>query len=744
MICVSSSLPSCLIVSHSALDMVSVQLLTSPPITLCCIYIPPNCSSCYFASALNALEDILSNHQHVIIVGDFNLPNINWLSLSSHSPSSGLLCDFLFKYNLTQMIHHATHSKGNILDLLITNIDHLISNIHITPSRGHISSDHFHISHEVTLNSHHHQNVSRYVLDYSKGDYDALNAYFLDTDFSFCFSSDVDAIWQQLKAHLIHGCSLYIPKVRIKAHNAPKWFNSTIRHHLNCVHSLRRRTKHSPTPYLTNKLATLEQSLQDLMLYTKTQYEANLFNDYVNNQRAIYRHLNSINKSSHIPQQVRFENYTASTPLDKANLFNEYFHSVYGPPSTSPYTPTTDSSPTESINTFTIQEDEVYNILSTLDPYKAMGIDQISPRLLKSCAVSLCGPLTLLFQKCITLGCIPDEWKQHVITPLFKRKGDPTNATNYRPISLLCSVSKVLERLIFNQIYKHIHPFISIKQFGFVQNRSCLQQLLSTISIIYHNYSSNKQTDIIFLDFCKAFDSIPHAELLYKISKMGITGELWSWFKSYLSGRSQVVRLNGSCSSSLPVTSGVPQGSILGPLLFVIFINDLPHSVQSATALLFADDTKCIKHINSTSDSNLLQNDLNTLADWCSRWKLSFNSSKCKLLRVFPPNRTLSSHTYIINNHDIDNTPQHRDLGILLSNDILWEHNYADIISKAYKTFNFIRRSTTNSHSSHTKLSLYITLIRPKLLYCSQVWRPHRVKDIKILREYNVEPPSLF
>ena len=729
---VSSSLSSHLLISHSTIDLVVVQLLTSPPITLCCIYIPPSCSPDYFSSCLSALTDIITHHENVIILGDFNLPDINWPCLTSHSLSSDALCELIFEHNLTQLILKSTHSKGNILDLLITNIDHHISNLLITPCSKQLYSDHLFIFFDLLVNHYPPHRTTSYFLDYSKGDYLAFNDYLLELDYSFCTTMDINSAWNLLKSILSVGCSRYIPKVKINSHHPPKWFNSDIRHLLNRIHSLRRRINRSPTPYLSEKLSSLELSLQDLMTSTRTQFEASLFKDYSKNSKLIHRYLNMFTSSSAIPNQVHFNDKFATSSLDKADLFNHYFHSVYTPRSFSTVSTTnSDSSPIPTISTISVQEEEIFCILSSLDPSKAMGADKIGPKLLRSCASSLCHPLTLLFQRCINLSCIPSEWKIHSITPLFK-KGDPSSVTNYRPISLLCSVSKVLERLIFNHVSDHIFPHLSDKQFGFIPNRSCLQQLLSTFSIIYKNYSSHNQTDIIFLDFCKAFDTISHHLLLHKLQNFGITGNLFNWFCSYLSCRSQSVAIDGTFSSKLPVTSGVPQGSILGPLMFIIFINDLPDSVQSATPLLFADDTKCIKTVSSLHDTCLLQDDLSALTSWSSFWELAFNSSKCKLLRILPPNQTHHSANYSINNSIIDSNTLHRDLGILVSSDLTWDNHYSSIISKAYKSLYFIRRATSNSHSPYTKLSLYKSLTRPNILYCSQLWRPHKIKDIKL------------
>ena len=177
----------------------------------------------------------------------------------------------------------------NILDLVITNIDHLISNMHITPCISQLFSDHLFIFFDLSINYHPPHPTTSYFLDFSKGDYNAFNDYLLDTDYSFCTAMDIDSAWIHLKHILSIGYSRYIPKVKISSHHPPKWFNSDIRHLLNRVHSLRRRFKRSPTPQLSERLSSLEQSLQDLMTSTRIQFEASLFSDYSNNRKSIHR-----------------------------------------------------------------------------------------------------------------------------------------------------------------------------------------------------------------------------------------------------------------------------------------------------------------------------------------------------------------------------------------------------------------------------------------------------------------------
>ena len=227
---------------------------------------------------------------------------------------------------------------------------------------------------------------------------------------------------------------------------------------------------------------------------------------------------------------------------------------------------------------------------------------------MKFCATALYQPIYHLFMLSLSQHYISQEWRVHCITPIHK-SGDRSLVNNYRPISLLCTISKVLERIVYNAVSEFVTQSITA-QFGFIRKHSSLQQLLIFINNIM---SPSKHTDVLYLDFKKAFDSVAHNELLVKLWRFGITGNLWHWFRGYLLYRCQCVCVNNVTSGTLPVLSGVPQGSILGPLMFLIFVNDLPMSVSSSHLLLFADDTKCLKQIDNSEDCSALQQDLHNL-----------------------------------------------------------------------------------------------------------------------------------
>ena len=297
-------------------------------------------------------------------------------------------------------------------------------------------------------------------------------------------------------------------------------------------------------------------------------------------------------------------------------------------------------------------------------------------------------------------------------------------------MSLLCVLSKVLERLIYNSIIDPIRKYISTYQFGFVKGRSSLQQLLAYFNHIIVATDESASVDVMYLDLRKAFDSVSHTKLLYKLRTYGINGKLLNWLKSYLNDRQQCVRVGHTISCFLPVLSGVPQGSILGPLLFLLYINDLPSCLKSSIMYMFADDSKCMHVINSFNDTIKFQDDLNTIYQWSQTWNLKFNLSKTAFIQF--GNGSMSVTNYLLNGTVINKQSCTKDLGITVTSDISWSSHYKTIASKAYKMLGLIRRTFTSS-SVHAKKKLYISLVRSKLTYCSQLWRPQYIQDIVLL-----------
>ena len=373
----------------------------------------------------------------------------------------------------------------------------------------------------------------------------------------------------------------------------------------------------------------MKENFHDKLLTAKSEYEAELIHSAAGTKNSkIFEYIRSITGNCSIPRSVSYNSVVSCSDADSANLFNSNFHSIFTKSSFPTPNPDDLPSPTTFLGSISITETQVLNSLINLDPNKSMGAGNIGPKVKKThCALAIYEPLHHLFNLSLSQQVIPTEWKRHAITPIHK-SGNRSLVENYRPISLLCCVSKVLEFIVFNHISEFVVSNISVCQFGFVRHRSSVQQLLVSINSILHYLDGTikSHVDMIFLNFRKAFDSVSHNELLVKLWHIGITGDLWYWFRAYLTNRKQYVYINNYHSSLLPVISGVPQGSILGTQLFLVFINDLPDCVLNSTMLLFADDAKCSLTISSQSDCSLLHYDLDVLTVWSKHWNLFFMS----------------------------------------------------------------------------------------------------------------------
>ena len=444
----------------------------------------------------------------------------------------------------------------------------------------------------------------------------------------------------------------------------------------------------------------------------------------------LFKYLTSFTSKKDCRYPIFHDDAPVADPTIKANLFNRYFNSVFTrskfvlPPLNSLPTPS------EQLSSIEITSSDVFSVLNRLDVHKAQGPDGLHPAVLKGCAVALCDPLAHLFNVSVASGELPQEWKVHKIVPVPK-SANRSSVSNFRPISLLCTVSKVLEHIVYSHIIEFVRPKISRCQFGFLKQRSCLKGLLSSLSVVVDAIDQGSYCDAIFLDFRKAFDSIPHSELLFKVWRLGITGDFWFWLRSYLSYRTHYVDVEGHSSGSLPVISGVPQGSVLGPLLFLIYVNDLPQSILTSYPFLFADDTKLLSAIKGHSDSLALQEDLAFVEDWCSKWSLSLNPTKCVAMRFsLSTTNGVCQYQYHLNGVSVPNALAHRDLGVCITSQLSWSDHISNVCCKAYASLFLLRLVLPANVSPALFLKLYKVLVRSQLSYCSQIWRPVLIKDI--------------
>ena len=317
---------------------------------------------------------------------------------------------------------------------------------------------------------------------------------------------------------------------------------------------------------------------------------------------------------------------------------------------------------------------------------------------------------------------------------------DPTQATGYisslsrvRSISLTVLACKFMEHICASHINKFLANthILNSKQHGFRQGLSCQTQLIEAVNDWVCSLNSKRgaktcQITVALFDFSKAFDRVCHKRLLLKLDFYGIRGPMREWIDSFLQDRTQTVSIQGVKSSSIHVVSGVPQGSVLGPLLFLLFINDIDNNIQSPLRL-FADDTILYREIWSKDDHNIIQNDIQTLFKWSQTWKLDFNVTKCKVLTI-SNKKDPDKFNYTLNTDPLEHVDSHQYLGVTINSKLRWNTHVSAITAKATRTLNVIRRTLHPCHPEVKKVA-YMSLVRPKLEYSSAAWNPHTQND---------------
>ena len=468
------------------------------------------------------------------------------------------------------------------------------------------------------------------------------------------------------------------------------------------------------------------------------------------NPKQFWRFVNEkLKVNSGISPLDREDGTKATEDKDKASILNKYFASVFTKENMNNIP---DFYPNEfsngvSISDLRVTPEAVAKKLKELDPSKAQGPDKIPARVLKELSNELAYPISVLFNTSLETGELPDDWKSAEVIAIYKKKGKRSDPANYRPVSLTCILCKVLENIVRDLMVEHMdkQDLYSTSQHGFRKKRSCITQLLEVMDNFTYMILIEKgyDIDVVYLDFKKAFDSVPHERLLNKLSAYGIQGNILNWVRAFLSNRIQRVRVGCTTSPPENVTSGIPQGSILGPILFTIFINDLPDTIES-TCKIFADDTKIY---NTPSNSSTIQSDLEKLQTWSEKWQLGFNVTKCKALHVGKHNPAIS---YSMKNdgitQEILECEEEKDLGVTFDNQLNFNSHIDKAVSTAKRVLSMSKRAFKNLDKS-AMLTIYKALIRPHLEYGNIIWAPklkrHSIAIEKIQRKMTKLIPGI-
>jgi len=667
---------------------------------------------------------------NIILLGDFNFPRINWNNESTEDCLSRAFVDCLQRNYLTQVNFSPTR-KLNILDLVIVSNKDSVHKVKITEPLG--NSDHDTVSIDLIVPTKPINRVKRKIMLYSKGKFDDMNNDIAQMDWDTKLGvRSLEESWSIFKTTYEELCAKHIPSKTIKAgqRRNPPWLDT---------YDVRRKRKNKAELWknyqktmLTSDRIIFDKANKDYMsaVYkSQLNHERSLTEELKENPKRFYNHVRNFTKTDTTTEYLINDDGKQVTDKEMiAEEFSNFFASVMT--TCEPLKgnlPINTPKPNEVFHDIDISEAKIRKKLETLKLHKSSGPDNVHVNVLRRCP-AISKPLAILFRRSMENGYLPQDWRDANITPIHK-KGSRAHAKNFRPVSLTSQVAKLMEKLILDSLKEFIeaNKIISCEQHGFQSGCSCVTQLLECFNDWITNVDEKIGTDIIYLDFAKAFDRISHSHLLFKLEHYGIGGKMLSWIKSFLTDRRQRVVSQQAFSGWKNIISGVPQGALLSPILFLLFVNDLPEAVESKVKM-FADDTKLYREIVGTEDSAKLQQDLNHLAAWSKTWSMSFNASKCAVLKV----RNKSNYVYTMNGTEIAQETEQRDLGVIVSDDLKPRKHVESICSKVNRKTGLTKRCFKSREPDMIK-SIYTSVSRPVLEYASPIWSPWLQKEISLI-----------
>jgi len=707
-------------------------------------YRPPeydNNAWSYFSSLLSCIDSLCKNCDcNICIFGDFNLPYLCWDTLlvsGPHAKFHQAFLDSTTQLGLVQCVDQPTRCD-NILDLVLVNDPLLISSCVVRAPFG--NSDHETIEFNLVLPAvkptsgvSECQSDSKYCFNFKEADYNGLNVFLSGVDWlNVLCTDDVNSCMERFMDIFNEGINQFVPVRQVfDFNNSSKKY---IRKYPLFIRQLFRKKiaawrlyKHNKTEQLKIKYKAAEAKFSSAV----DSFNARKENDLINNGNlgAFYSYVNNklVTKSG-VGALKDNDGVLVHNDVGKARVLNECYSNVFV--QDNDILPDFPSKvPTDiGLSDIEFNFNNVYKHLRQLKSKTSFGPDGLTSMFLKNLAPSLALPLSILFSSSFDSGNLPDIWKMATVTPVFK-KGQTCDPSNYRPISLTCVLCKLMESIINVSVIKYLHDnnLITEQQHGFLAKHSTCSQLLECVNDWTMSLNIRNAVDVVYIDFNKAFDTVVHSKLLHKLKAYGITGNLLLWIENFLSNRYQSVRVGFHTSGSVPVISGVPQGSVLGPLLFLLYINDIVDIFDSSVSVkLFADDVKIYINISDLTNITVLQDSLTAISRWADEWQLKISIKKCTVLHL---GRNNLQHVYAIDDATLPSVHEVRDLGVTMDSKLCFSAHYAQIAAKAHQRACLIIRCF-KSRDPHLLFRAFKVYVRPLLDYCSPVWAPVYKCDI--------------
>ena len=679
--------------------------------------------------------------KNVIIVGDLNLPNVDWKRGIVIKPENS--CDkflnmqsefidlFLAKGfswfiedQVTRIRKVGDNLQQSTLDQVLANNDALINNVEVKAPLG--KSDHVGLLIELNLNVNL-DFISSKRKNWYKVSKDFVHSHGEGIDWTYSSTANsVDTMWSELHQKVL-SISDKIPETNVKTDKQGNILEKLPWETSKLVRKRKEKDQawkaFEDNPHMTTyqNAAYKQTEYQNIELKEKMKYEKKIVGCLKRNTKPFFRYLKSKNKvRKTVKDLVGSDGISSETPQETAEILLDFFQSVFKNESFGPL-PEKCYQSNKVINDImqklTISTNTVKKLLSNLNENKSMGPDNLHPKLLKYLAENenFVNSLTLLLNRCVDEECIPSDWKAAVVIPIHK-KGSVHQSENYRPVSLTCIICKLYEKIIREHILTYVGGIITDKQHGFVSGKSCLSNLLETLDKANEIMADGNCLDLLYFDFSKAFDTVSHYRLLIKLEAMGFSENMLNIIRNFLGDRVMKVRVGDAVSQTKSVMSGVPQGSVLGPLLFLLFINDLPEHIKNEIKI-FADD---VKMVANPRNYQFIKEDLEELCEWESLWLMMFNVEKCKVLHVGKNN---PKNIYMFLGSELEKCNLEKDLGVLFNEKFNFSDHIAASISKAKSSLAWLLRNTL-SRDPYVMKTAYNSLIRHNLEYCCQLWSP--------------------
>ena len=542
----------------------------------------------------------------------------------------------------------------------------------------------------------------------------------------------VDVIWSNIKQRLNGLIEQYAPLQKSKRRVEPLWMKGEIKKSIESKRKAWRRWKETRRELDRVRYKMLETAVKKQIRNAKNSWERKVVECRKTNPKLYYSQLSRTRTMrSKVAPLIGPDRVVVVEPKQQAELLNTYYVSVFTKSSGELPEAEDVNEAILPLDSILITEEKTGMAIDALREDSAAGPDGIPPLMLRELKQQLVKPLTLLFRRSIKTGKIPDDWRESNVTPIYKQKGSKADPGNYRPVSLTNVTCKTMERIVKNEIVQHVEgqQLMANSQHGFRSGRSVQTNMIEFMNVTTKWLDEGRSFDVLYLDFAKAFDKVCHRRLLLKLKQLGVAGDLLAWLEDWMRGRRQRVRVEGELSNWEEVVSGVLQGSVLGGVLFNIFIDDIDDAVGDAFVRKFADDTKVARIVETQSDGEIMQETIVKLEQWAAKWGMAFNASKCKVLHC---GRRNPRHQYVMNRVEIGTTTEERDLGIWVTDTMKPSHQCAAAAKAANGALGLLLRSFHFRRKSNL-VPLFKSFVRPRLEFGAGAWSPWTETDKKTL-----------